>query len=382
MAGSGKRFTAGDPLRAVAALAVVAFHITLPGVVRQPNGDPFGFLTGPFVTLRLGIYLFFVLSGYLLARPFIVAFHTGEPLPRLSGYTRNRLLRIVPAFWAVTLLVLIRFGDQGSTTREVLAVFGFVQTYDEGPFTTYMVQGWTLGAEMLFYLLLPVAAIALTRTLGRWRPSRARLLAAVAVLGGAFTVILVVRITGDGRFAQRPRPPVMLFAFAPGVALAAAEVLGAGRWLHARRGSAIAVACFAAGLALLLLVSLDAFRDVVWQTLLGTLGCSLLVAGPLVLEWTRQRTWRWLDNSLMHGLGVRSYAIYLVHVPVIKEIGDVYTGHGPWAGALRMALLALPATLLAAEVVHRLVEVPFLSLRARWRRSPAQSAVGEPAPAG
>ncbi len=95
-----RRFEAGDPLRGLAALAVVVFHLTIPAFAGHQA--PYGpVMSHVFPVLSLGIYVFFALSAYLLSRPFIAAFHRGEPMPWLSGYLVNRLLRIVPAFWVV-----------------------------------------------------------------------------------------------------------------------------------------------------------------------------------------------------------------------------------------------------------------------------------------
>jgi peptidoglycan/LPS O-acetylase OafA/YrhL len=371
-----QRFIAGDPLRAVAALAVVVFHIALLGIgtgVARGEHAPFGQLTGTLASLQLGIYVFFALSGYLLARPFIVAFHNDERPPDVRRYFANRLLRIVPAFWVVAALTLVLLGTKGASGKQLALLFGFAQTYDESEASRQIVQAWTLGAEMLFYLLLPLVAVAMSATIGKLPRGRARLGAAAGLLGGALVLAYVYRVTGEGRLAQRPRPPAMLFAFAPGIALAAAEVLHLGRRIGRRRGSAVAWACLLTGLGLL--VTRDHVRDLPAQVALATLGCGLVVAGPLVLQWTRGRAWPLLDNRVMQWLGERSYAIYLVHFQIVKQFADVYEHHGYWGAAGRVAVLAVPLTLVAAELLHRLVEVPFLRLRARWRRTPAQSVV-------
>lgn len=325
-----QRFIAGDPLRAVAALSVVVFHIAAAGLVR--GGDPFGpVLTDVLGSLQLGIYVFFALSGYLLTRPFLAG-----PVDR-RRYARNRLLRIVPAFWAVALVVLVVVGAEGASAGEVLAVFAFAQTYAESGFSAQIVQGWTLGAEVLFYALLPLAFLLRPRAL-------------VAVFVVVTAVTLTWRMAQDG---DRFTPPVMLYAFAPGVILAV---------LEARGRTLPPLGCVVAGAALL--AAYVAVEDGAARAVLGVAGCGLLVAGPLAHQWRTGRAWRMLDNRAMHYLGERSYAIYLVHVPLIIPFIGAYAEHGPWSAAARIALVSVPLTLLAAELLHRLVERPFLTLRA------------------
>jgi peptidoglycan/LPS O-acetylase OafA/YrhL len=74
----------------------------------------------------------------------------------------------------------------------------------------------------------------------------------------------------------------------------------------------------------------------------------------------------------MHWLGERSYSVYLLHQAVLIEM----IGWSVLDGDARLHLLAVLAgglaiTIPLAALLHRAVERPFLSLRARWRRSPA-----------
>ena len=63
-------------------------------------------------TMSTGFYLFFALSGFLVAAPFVTAFVEGRPRPRLLPYFRNRALRLVPAAWLLFAFVLLRHGTR------------------------------------------------------------------------------------------------------------------------------------------------------------------------------------------------------------------------------------------------------------------------------
>ena len=53
---------------------------------------------------------FFALSGFLLFRPFAAAILARGAMPSVTGYARNRLLRIYPAYFVILLLVSLVFG--------------------------------------------------------------------------------------------------------------------------------------------------------------------------------------------------------------------------------------------------------------------------------
>lgn len=348
-----RRFIAGDPLRGLACAAIVAFHIAAAGIVR--GGDPLGtFTTSVVKALSLSIYIFFALSGYLLARPFIAAVHRDGRLPDVRRYAVNRVLRIVPTFWVAALAVLVLLGAQGSSPRQVLMVFAFAQTYDESGFSAVLTQAWTLGVEVLFYAVLPVVALAFL-VAGR------RI--ALPLLLAATTGIIALRVASGNPIDAGVQPPEMLYAFVPGSGLAALEVLGIGqrlpRWT--------AYACMAGGLAMIIAHVALGPGDAVVKTLLSTSGATLLIAGPLVLQWTTGRAWRVFDNRVMHYVGERSYPIYLLHVPVILQFSGAYGTHRPWVALAIVTVTAVPLTVLGGELLHRLVERPSMSLKLRWR---------------
>ena len=80
----GGRFGAGDGLRALAALAVVGFHAAVIASAAA-TGHASGPVWAVASHLDLGLYVFFVLSGYLIARPFARSLVTGAPGPRLAA---------------------------------------------------------------------------------------------------------------------------------------------------------------------------------------------------------------------------------------------------------------------------------------------------------
>jgi peptidoglycan/LPS O-acetylase OafA/YrhL len=387
-----RRFIAGDPLRAVAALSVLTYHMAFGAAGLYAAGgdraarfdDAFGPLGPVLANLDLGLYVFFVLSGYLLARPFLRAIVLGDPLPGLGGYLRNRALRIVPAYWFVLSLTLLRHGPVGASPDQILAMYGFGQVYDPSPATGLVVQAWTLDVEVAYYLVLPLAAGALAWALrGRGTPA-GRLWAVLGLLALVFAGSLALRMVGSGTDQYERLLPTMIFAFVPGIALAALELWGRARggehagpgWLQGgRRGPAVALGLLPATLALVVVYVATDPGALARRAGLAALGTGALVAAPLVLQWTRRRCWRAFDNPVMDWLGVRSYSIYLVHfaigvelVPVVRHLGSA------WAAFLVLMALATPLSVLAAALVYRFVERPFLSWKRHRRPVPVRSA--------
>ena len=96
------RSAAIDSLRAIAALAVLGIHV---GHYSRVNVDAW---YGAFTShLNVGVTLFFLISGFLLYRPWAAALLQDGAPPSLARYARRRFARIVPAYWlALTVLAL------------------------------------------------------------------------------------------------------------------------------------------------------------------------------------------------------------------------------------------------------------------------------------
>ena len=88
---------AGDGVRGVGALFVFATHVCLLADPAQTNLLNYGWAAPILGHIDLALSAFFVLSGYLIARPFTRAYVAGTRRPRLRSYVRNRRLRVVPA---------------------------------------------------------------------------------------------------------------------------------------------------------------------------------------------------------------------------------------------------------------------------------------------
>jgi peptidoglycan/LPS O-acetylase OafA/YrhL len=373
-----ERFVAGDPLRALAALMIVVVHAWIQ-IAFFRRGEPALFGSAGdnlLVAFAWGVSVFFVLSGYLIARPFVRAIVEGEPLPRVRNYLVNRALRILPAYWVVLTAMLLIYDAHGSSAQGVVATYLFGQELFYVPARGLLLQTWSLSVEAGFYLAVPLAALALVRAT-RGLDRRGRLAAVGVTLAGVALASLAVRRwipDSIGPFEKLFLSlPALLFAFVPGIALAALELGGARERARVARSAGIplalavlALACFAGLVATGGNPATDRGLSV---SLLAAGGAGFLVAAPLVLQWSGLPAWRALDNAPLHWIGKRSYSLFLIHLPVLNallpRVLDVASGRAAFA-LLLAAGLAL--SMLLAHVSYELVEKPFLRRRRAWRR--------------
>ena len=371
-------------------------------IIADPDPDSnvaaYGWAAPLLGHIDLGLSAFFVLSGYLIARPFARAYVAGTRRPRLGSYVRNRVLRVVPAFYLFTVLVLLRFGldgslltDPGAKTSQwwqVLGQFLFVQGQTGGPAAVPIGPAWSIGAEVGFYVLIPIAAFAAYQVGGRIASQNKR--AAIAIVAIAVLTFLSIAARGAGnkyQFTWLTSPPAIMYVFMPGVAVAILEPLLVDvfrdRATHARL---IASASFAA--AALCAVAYAASDYDARQTpihhalgqraLIAAVCTGALIFGLVVLQLGTGRAPRLFGNRPMLWMGARSYSFYLVHIWILFELDQILARDMPLASrVIAMTAIALPFTTLVAALSYRYVERPFLE---RKRRVTAGGS-GDPPPA-
>jgi peptidoglycan/LPS O-acetylase OafA/YrhL len=348
--------------------------------------------------IDLGLAAFFVLSGYLIARPFARAYVAGTRRPPLRDYVRNRVLRVVPAFYVFTVLVLLRFGLDGtlasgshnaSSWSQVLAQFLFVQGQAGGPAAVPIGPAWSIGAEVGFYVLIPLSAFVAYRVGARLRGPGSRAAVALAAIAALTFVSIAARAYQKFDFTWLTSPPAIMYVFMPGVAVAIIEPLLVSRLRgNARLARPVAWAAFAA--AAVAAVAYAASDYDVRQTpihhalgqraLLAALCTGALIFGLVVLQLGTDRAPRLFGNRLMLWMGARSYSFYLAHFWILLEIDHALgSGESIATRAAIMAAVGLPVTTAIAALSYRFVERPFLERKRRAvTRGPGSGPAGPP----
>jgi peptidoglycan/LPS O-acetylase OafA/YrhL len=224
-----REFPCFDGLRAIAALSVILVHTSFPT----------GFSTrqhfwGAYTARgEIGVAVFFLISGFLLYRPFVAAHLEERPGPAVRPYLRRRIFRIVPAYWVALFFaayVLHTVSPPIHSVRSVVIYFGFLQIY----FSHYVLHGisaaWTLCVEMSFYLFLPLYAAGLAMATRRGRDRvRTELigLAALVVVSELWKVVVFAHKSGQQTGAGTWLP-AQLDLFAVGMLFAVASVWWSG----------------------------------------------------------------------------------------------------------------------------------------------------------
>jgi peptidoglycan/LPS O-acetylase OafA/YrhL len=369
-----------EGVRGLAASSIVVYHVWLysgPGG-RSVNLGP---TTKIFENLLAGVTLFFVLSGFLLFRPYVAAALRGTPTPSLRGFLRNRALRIVPAYWAILAFVALAFDRQLLAHPEQLAANAFllqdyVSSYIFGP---GIVPAWSLAIEVVFYLTVPVlgaVAIRSARRSGRPVLGASIPVAALVVLGIGSKVLQHALGLGDVWGLSFPAHADW---FAPGMGLAVLRVL----WEDGRlrlpplwRTGCVVLA------AALTVVSLKLFytgplNGLEYQSPIAW-ACALLLA-TIVLAPPTSRAVRLLTLRPFVAVGLASYSLYLWHDPIVRALRDAGLTAGGRPGMLLNLLVVSTLAGIASALTYRYVEQPALRRKRAWQR-PAERATPQHEP--
>ncbi len=374
------RLPLGDPLRGLAAIGVVLLHAPAWALLeakrydlmRAPIDfrDSFGALGGHLINHANGLPLFFVLSGYLIARPFAAWAIADGPPVSIPGYLRNRALRILPAYWLVLTVIFSVEGFRGLRPSGVAQTAALWVDWYRSPFVDLLGQAWSLTVELRYYLVVPVVGlvgVALARRAGA-RPGVRAAIALTLLAAGALASAAALSGNSPPRDALTLRHAFYLFV--PGIALAVIDALRPWDGRDPAKLRQLGLRITIAGAVLFLTV--DQFELVslglhVWAArFLGALalaaGAGGIVAGCVVAARGGGGRWRALDHPVLHWAGTRSYSIYLWHFAVLRELSAPLRMGGHYQrSAVVLALAGLVVTFVLAEGSFRLVERPFLN---------------------
>ena len=380
----------GDGFRGIGMSLVFVAHV-FANADPAPTLESYGWAKQPIARIDLALATFFVLSGYLIARPFVRSFVLGSKRPSVKRFVRNRLLRIVPIFYLIAAIVMLRFGLDGaisptpdnpsgtgppSTWWQILSIFTFTQSYTGGSATLPIGQAWSLDVEAAFYVAIPIAALLAFRLGAPLKTPRARGIAALAFIGFLTLFSIALRQYAGNSFALLTSPPLIVYVFLPGVALAVIEPFAVpllrDHPRRARRGAWGLVGV--AVLAWLLYIQWDYNAGTTQihhalgrrSVLMAIFGMALIGA-MIALQLGTNGAPRWLNNRWTNWLGVRSYAFYLFHVWVLFEIINVVGAETePVILGAIFLLVGFPVSIALAGLSWRYVERPCLERRLPW----------------
>ena len=349
-------------VRLVAAGWVVLFHIYLYNGRELGEAHPVvNAIVGPIVSQGdLGVDLFFLLSGFVLAHNYLERLGESRSVRAAVSFVWMRVARVWPLYMVATVaggaLLWLRlqvWGSQPSvplTGLKFLEQLFMVQSWGMGRATVSSWTGpaWTISAEWLAYLCFPLLALVV------WRLHRSMGPGALLTLAGA---VLVPTLVWTG-VAQTQAAPFMWLArlaseFTCGMLLSAAVRREMPR-LHRSAGWLVPLTVATATGWLYL-------AEVTGRSWLGPLVVALFPVLVLGLAHGEGSVHRWLGSRLMVLGGGVSFALYLVHVPLLMLFRDaLHHGVIPLDPAHQVygELVVAAFSLLLAYVLFRHVEEP------------------------
>jgi peptidoglycan/LPS O-acetylase OafA/YrhL len=370
-------------MRAIAVLCVLLTHTSF--LAGSNEREWFGDFTA---RLDLGVTIFFLISGFLIYRPFVNSRLNGAPKTPLAIFFERRFLRIFPAYWLALTVLAIAPGLPDVHSGHFWVYYGLFQAYDPTWFDKGIGTAWSLSTEVAFYLLLPLYAWAAAR-LARGIRLELGLLAALAT-ASVVARALVASSEQHAAFGTASTFPITLggsflwFALGMGLAVISASLQGS-----AERPRAIAFierrpwAPWLLALGFFVLVSkgigisgykfaqLSVAQNVGEHLLYAAVALCLLlpaVFGDRSGGWPRVV----LANRWLATLGLISYGVFLWHLTLaIKLSGEGASGWLPIGRFLSLTLIALAVSIPVAAVSYLLLERPLLRLK--YRQGRAQS---------
>jgi peptidoglycan/LPS O-acetylase OafA/YrhL len=332
-----------DGLRAVAVLAVIAFHAESP---HFRNGFA-------------GVDVFFVISGYLISGVIFNALEKGTFSFR-EFYVRriNRILPALIVIVAATVVigwVFMYSYEYATLGNHVLAASTFVSNfllsrqvgYFDRPLRP-LLHLWSLAVEEQFYLLWPIIAVL------AWKRSRNVLMSILVLLIGASFVTGVVEIgTGDsvaafylpfGRFWEILSGGLLQFLSRGSMRRPPEPAENARNWTH----ESMAIAAALLGIAFFRL-RLPGGNWPGWPALIPVAGTLLLISSPR--SFINRRI---LSFGPLVTIGLISYPLYLWHWPLIVFSKIILNGRM----SRQVAALVIAISFLLSAITYRFIEVP------------------------
>lgn len=372
---SDERVPALDGLRGLAIVMVVLWHYLPPA-----DQGPIQLALGPLRSLIFagwsGVDLFFVLSGFLIGG---ILIDRRDSANFYGVFFRRRIARIFPVYYALLASGLV-IGALTSGTYFSARVFenGAIAFWPHLFFLQnfFMVTGfgaqwlgatWSLAIEEQFYVLFPFVVRATP-------PRRLFLVVVVLLVSAPILRYVVIEEMNLGRSR------VLLFcrwdALAAGVGVALL-VRGASFVRAARLARLTLLPLLALAL---LFVSTGMADEVLGRTMATTLRHTALLAFYAALlirvldEESRIR--KLFDTRVLRFFGTISYALYVLHVPILDGLHAAIVGKPPSTATALGAVLSLTALALAigaSALSTWFFEMPILRMARRARYVDAAS---------
>jgi peptidoglycan/LPS O-acetylase OafA/YrhL len=323
---ASRRIPGLDALRGLAALLVLAFHARGLALPSEVLGHGY-----------LAVDLFFVISGFVLAR----AYDAGLAAGKGADFMRKRVKRLYPMALLGLLLGAAIWLASGKDTAStlLLTVLGLLFVPFTGGRDVFPLNGpqwslmWELVANLAYALVAP------------WLTTR-RLVLLVMAGGVAHAALVMTQGTGSlGPYGHTwwTGAPRVVFGFFAGVLLA--RLAAEGRL----KVPAAPIVAILAVVVLVLSPPVPEAGRAVFDLVAALVVFPLLVASAARAEVGRSR-------PVLDGLAGISYALYALHIPIVLGLAEAARSLPDGWPRWTVNALAIPLALGAAWAAHRWVE--------------------------
>lgn len=311
----------------------------------------------------LGVTFFFVLSG------FVLAWSTADRVG-LGAFYRNRVARIYPLHVATLVVAAVLPFSSTETMTTLLQNLTMTHAWTNSGAHSFNSVSWSISVEALFYALFPLLA--------RWlRRLTSGAVLAVAVAAGAVQVFVALSLRAldvpHAGFLTYDFPPYRVPEFVIGIC--AALLVMRGESLSPVRLRALYA--FAAVDATIIVAS-SFVRDLPRE-----LVSSAFIPVVVTLIWAVVAAEQaggvaWLRSRPLLKLGEWSFALYLVHMLVIRPISDQLGQPIPGYLPLGWGLVACALALILSTMFSEGIEKPLERLMRAPRTTDAPVVAADP----
>jgi peptidoglycan/LPS O-acetylase OafA/YrhL len=361
-------------LRAGATFTIVAYHVWLTDIILKPRE------AGGLISLAMfgsfAVACFFVLSGFLLGRPFLAALRDGTSLPSFAAFARDRVLRIYPLYaFAVGLATLlapwIPQADTPPQAFDVVTHLLLIHSFFASTALTIDPPLWTMPTDAQFYIALPFIALVILALGGKTPAARVHRAVAFLALGVLASVAWRVGHIGEAEhafadFAYRitlfNQLPGMFIAFGGGMLAALLWIVSGNRFLR-RHGILAALVAVPVLLVALNQLPPGAIATVIVNDILDAVAATLvLIAGCAApASWFASPAIVWAERL--------SYGVYVFHFGVLKVMVPFTSSLSAWPFIILTSVVVYAVALLVSLATYTFVEAPFLRLKIRLQAS-------------
>jgi peptidoglycan/LPS O-acetylase OafA/YrhL len=370
---------AHDPLLVLRAFACcmvlgghgVGFAFRSPDFIADIAAGVPAWLVAP--SPQCGVWIFFVLSGYLIGKGFNTGRYDGTRAS-VARFMTNRCLRILPTFWLMTGSILVIAHTAILAPHSLLLFFNIMAFNVDGRFAFIPIGAlWSIATEMQFYLVAPMLCIVL-RLRGAGLVACIALAAATVAVQCAARMMIIAAFGTVGWYDAYYMPLVgNIDLFLLGMVASRSVIIGKARGWRLRRGLGagwgVMLALYVAMSwlyvhALNLKEPVPAYLFAAFATSVAGLASAAAIVCFELAPRVGPQSWLYRWGRPFETFGLLTYAIYSLHEPVFL----VFKYHLPAPpnlfASVALCVVVCAFLLIPALAMYRFIEQPFL--RMKW----------------